>query len=112
MDLARIALQRAQEQLDGGGWRVDDPPDPKIVPRPNYDGRRCLRCGEKQLTARNRSNLCRYCYVRATINQRIEYSFGRLPRLLPRRAWARASRRTIERARARLAARGIHVEAA
>jgi hypothetical protein len=110
IDLDALALRRANEQMDSGSWRVEDPRPPK---RPGAMAcrRRCLRCHLAKVTPRNKSNLCRDCYRRSTPRQRDAYREGVVPKMRTRMP-VRHSREYVERLRERLAAKGIIVEAA
>lgn len=66
----------------------------------------CPRCQGRRLAITNRSGVCAECWDGLSRKQRVAISGGRPTRV------AKATQRTIERARARLEANGIHVEAA
>jgi len=57
IDLSRIALQRAEEQMDGDSWRA---PEVEKHPSPFVYVATC-KCGHG-ITARNKSGLCRDCH--------------------------------------------------
>jgi hypothetical protein len=105
VNLEALALRRAEEQMDSGSWRVEDPKPPKR-PGAMLCRRRCLRCRLAKVTPRNKSNLCRDCYRRSTPRQRESYREGVVP---PMRMPVRHSRAYVERLRERLAAKGIIV---
>jgi hypothetical protein len=63
----------------------------------------CPRCRERRLAVTNRTGVCCECWGEMTRKQRNAATYGATQS-------AKAKQSTIERARARLAARGIHVE--
>jgi hypothetical protein len=70
---------------------------------PRLSDASCPRCRERRLAVTNKTGVCAECWGEMTRKQRVAATFG-----APQSAKAKQS--TIDRARARLAARGIHVE--
>ncbi len=90
IDLERLAVQRAQEQLDDGAWRFG-----------RGEHKRDMCSGPECTKAAFCRGLCRHHYEQARKGGRLAPSSRR-----------RADRDTIAKARAELAARGIHVSEA
>lgn len=113
MNLEALALARAQEQIASGTWRIEDAPTPKRPSSPvKCSRRRCRRCHVRKLRSDNRSNLCRFCAPQVTPRQLEAYRTGALPPRKGRLSPVEQVRRDVERAKAALKAKGIHVEAA
>jgi hypothetical protein len=66
----------------------------------------CPRCCGRRLSVTNRTGICCACWDGMTRKERSAATLGMAPRN------TKAKQSTIDLARARLAARGIHVEAA
>lgn len=94
---------------------VTGQPEP-LPPKP-YDfkrgcamtDQRCPRCRIRRLAKKNTTGICYRCWTRLSANQRDAVHAG-VP--IPWRTARRADADTIERARRKLAAKGITVEAA
>jgi hypothetical protein len=61
VNLERIAMQRAAEQLESGSWREHEPEWTPPTPHFTYTGV-CAMCQTKKITARNKSRICRNCH--------------------------------------------------
>ena len=73
MNLERIAMQRADEQMASEAWRKPDPEPVVVKVRRDVDGtKRCGRC-ERGLTPRNTSGLCHGCWGKLSPKRRREW---------------------------------------
>ena len=73
IDLERIALMRAEEQHQAGAWRI-------IAPNTGFEYVGwCRRCNARQITAQNKSGLCRPCHQATSQKAREQYRIGPPP---------------------------------